>query len=123
MVILATCVLLFAVSGPLLGASLAADTVETPEGTTKANRMVLVLDGSGSMWGQLEEPIVFDFEDGLQGWELHGSAERIQTQLLGGDWAILGDGLVEGGAAISTVMNLSDIVFISVDQFFVGDVG
>ena len=29
-------------------------------------------------------PIVFDFEDGLQGWELQGSAERVQIQGLGG---------------------------------------
>ncbi len=26
-------------------------------------------------------PIVFDFEDGLQGWELSGSAQRVQTQV------------------------------------------
>ena len=24
-------------------------------------------------------PIVFDFEDGLKGWELHGSAQRVPT--------------------------------------------
>ncbi len=39
-------------------------------------------------------PIVFDFEDGLQGWELHGSAQRVQTQVLGGEWAIFGDGVL-----------------------------
>ena len=37
-------------------------------------------------------PIVFDFEDGLQGWELGGSAQRVQTQVLGGEWAIFGEG-------------------------------
>ena len=36
-------------------------------------------------------PIVFDFEDGLQGWELSGSAQRVQTQVLGGEWAIFID--------------------------------
>jgi hypothetical protein len=64
-------------------------------------------------------PIVFDFEDGLQGWELHGAATRVQTQLLGGEWAIFGDGLVEGGASISMEMDLTDIASISVEQFFV----
>ena len=59
-------------------------------------------------------PIVFDFEDGLQGWELHGSAQRVQTQLLGGQWAIFGD-----GAAISIEMDLTDIASISLEQFFV----
>ncbi len=37
-------------------------------------------------------PIVFDFEDGLHGGELSGTAQRVQTQLLGGEWAIFGDG-------------------------------
>jgi hypothetical protein len=39
-------------------------------------------------------PIVFDFEDGLHGWELHGSGQRVQTQVLGGEWAFFGDELV-----------------------------
>lgn len=64
-------------------------------------------------------PIVFDFEDGLEGWELHGSAQRLQTQLLGGEWAIFGDGSVEGAAFIQIYMDLTDIAFISVEQFFV----
>jgi hypothetical protein len=38
------------------------------------------------------QPIVFDFEDGLQGWELHGAATRVQTQLLGGNGRSLGMG-------------------------------
>ena len=38
--------------------------------------------------GAAPEPIVFDFEDGLQGWALHGSAQRVQTQVLGGEWAV-----------------------------------
>ncbi len=64
-------------------------------------------------------PIVFDFEDGLQGWELSGSAQRVQTQILGGEWAIFGDGLVESGASISIEMDLTDIAAISVEQFFI----
>ncbi len=43
-------------------------------------------------------PIVFDFEDGLQGWELVLAAQRVQTQSLGGEWAIFLDRLVKGGA-------------------------
>jgi hypothetical protein len=65
-------------------------------------------------------PIVFDFEDGLQGWELHGAATRVQTQLLGGEWAIFGDGLVDrGGASIRTQVDLTDIRSITLEQFFV----
>ena len=65
------------------------------------------------------EPIVFDFEDGLQGWELEGSAQRVQSGLLGGDWAIFGDGTVINGASISIQMDLTDIASISVEQFYV----
>ncbi len=39
-------------------------------------------------------PIVFDLEDGLQGWTFEG-ATRVQTQLLGGEWAIFGDGILD----------------------------
>ena len=46
-------------------------------------------------------PIVFDFEDGLQGWTLGGSAQRVQTQVLGGEWAIFLDGFL--GATISFI--------------------
>lgn len=41
-----------------------------------------------------EGPVVFDFEDGLQGWAAEGSVQRVQTQVLGGEWAILADGLL-----------------------------
>ncbi len=64
-------------------------------------------------------PIVFDFEDGLQGWELSGSAQRVQTQVLGGEWAIFGDWLIEGGASITMEMDLTNVGSISVVQFFV----
>ncbi len=78
-------------------------------------------------------PIVFDFEDGLQGWELHGSAQRVQTQVLGGEWAIFGDGvlspltelkLIDGiavvsGTALSMSFDLTGIASISVEQFFI----
>ena len=66
-------------------------------------------------------PLVFDFEDGLQGWELHDSAQRVQTQVLGGEWAIFGDGLAGRGAAISLDMDLTNIRYISVEQHFAGD--
>ncbi len=63
-------------------------------------------------------PIVFDFEDGLQGWELSGSAQRVQTQILGGEWAIFGDGLAQG-ASISIEMDLTDFASISLEHFFI----
>ncbi len=56
-------------------------------------------------------PIVFDFEDGLQGWTLGGSAQRVQTQVLGGEWAILGDGFVSPGRIFAK------------DRFFLGLLG
>ena len=74
-------------------------------------------------------PIVFDFEDGLQGWELSGSAQRVQTQLLGGEWAIFGDGLQDGPVfdfdrfpLISMETDLTEVVTISVDQFLLLDI-
>ncbi len=51
-------------------------------------------------------PIVFDFEDGLQGWELHGATQRVQTKVLGGEWAIFGDGIVDESTAISIEIDL-----------------
>ncbi len=62
------------------------------------------------------EPIVFDFEDGLQGWELSGSAQRVQTQVLGGEWAIFGE-----GASLSIEIDLTGIASISVEQFWAGE--
>ncbi len=62
-------------------------------------------------------PIVFDFEAGLQGWELGRTAQRVQTQVLGGEWAILGDGPANGGASISIEIDLTDIASVSVEQF------
>lgn len=81
----------------------------------------------------LTEPIVFDFEDGLQGWELHGTATRVQTQVLGGEWAIFGDGVVapvEGvdpmiptffdlGTSMSMTVGLSSVASVTVEFFFV----
>ncbi len=64
-------------------------------------------------------PIVFDFEDGLQGWELGGAAQRVQTQVLGGEWAIFGDGQVGARASMSIEMDLTDIASISVEQFLI----
>ncbi len=65
-------------------------------------------------------PIVFDFEDGLQGWELQGAATRVQTQLIGGEWAIFGDGIVDESTAISIEIDLMEMSSMSVD-FFVFD--
>ncbi len=70
-------------------------------------------------------PIVFDFEDGLQGWELHGSATRVQTQLLGGQWAVLGDGFSQDDTTglpldvfMSQEIDLTGIGSVSLDQYF-----
>lgn len=80
-------------------------------------------------------PIVFDFEDGLQGWELQGSAQRVQTEALGGEWAIFGDGLVldtidliedivirVSNTGMSLEVDLTDVASMSLEQFFAGDV-
>ena len=67
-------------------------------------------------------PIVFDFEDGLQGWELHGSPQRVQTKVLGGNWAIFADGrsiAAMQSPFIMIEMNLTNIVSISLEQFFI----
>lgn len=37
-------------------------------------------------------PVVFDFENELEPWELWGHAVRVPTDALGGEWAIFGDG-------------------------------
>ena len=66
-------------------------------------------------------PIIFDFEDGLQGWTLSGSAQRVQTQVLGGEWAIFGDGSAEAGALLSIDIDPTELASISVEQFFAGD--
>ena len=63
------------------------------------------------------EPIIFDFEDGLQGWELHGSAQRVQTQILGGEWAIFGDGFLR--ASIIRATDPMPIRSISVEMILV----
>jgi hypothetical protein len=78
----------------------------------------------------ITEPIVFDFEDGLQGWELHGAATRVQTQLLGGEWAIFGDGfagapdgipVLDWGTFISLPLTeLIGVGSISVEAVFIG---
>jgi hypothetical protein len=73
--------------------------------------------------------IIFDFEDGLQGWELLVQSARVQTQVLGGQWAIFGDGIgfnfdgsrtFGGMAAIRRTFDLTDISSITVDVFFLG---
>ena len=42
----------------------------------------------------------------LQGWELHGAAQRVQTQALGGERAIFGDAFLEEGAFITIPLDL-----------------
>lgn len=76
---------------------------------------LIVLLGLASRAGAA--PIVFDFEDGLQGWQLIGSATRVQTQALGGEWAIFGDGVI--GGAIFREVDLTGIAFFSLERFVV----
>jgi hypothetical protein len=81
-------------------------------------------------------PVVFDFEDGEQGWEFAGSAERVETQIFGPDWAVFGDGLflteieilpgiVIGrfDTGLSAEVDLTDVARIEVDQWFPSGVG
>ena len=65
-----------------------------PRSRTHASLVLIALLAFALPAHAAPAPIVFDFEDGLQGWELNGSAQRVQTQVLGGGWAIFGDGLV-----------------------------
>ncbi len=79
-------------------------------------------------------PIVFDFEDGLQGWTLGGAAQRVQTQVLGGEWAVLSEGgaipprpldviedvvFVVLGTYIFLPIDITDIASVSIEQHFV----
>ena len=54
-------------------------------------------------------PIVFDFDDRLQAWELHESAQRVQAEILGGQWVIFRDGPIKGEASILIEMDLTGI--------------
>ncbi len=65
-------------------------------------------------------PVVFDFENGLQGWTTQGSAQRVNTQVLGGQWAIFGDGGVGGRTGLFLEIDLTGVGAISVEQFFAG---
>lgn len=74
----------------------------------------------------ITEPIVFDFEDGLQGWELNG-VQRVQTQLLGAERAMFGDGFLStgfDGPSLTLVTNLIKVGSISLEAFFLnGEAG
>ncbi len=78
----------------------------------------LVLDFSAG-------PVVFDFEDGLQGWVATGSAQRVNTQVLGGQWAIFGDGSANprGHTNLFLDVDLTNVGSIVVEQFSAGDSG
>lgn len=76
--------------------------------------------------------VVFDFENGLEGWTTQGSATRVATSILGGDFAVFGDGfagvditfpLPNGDAAALTleVANPAPIVAVELDLFYLGD--
>ncbi len=78
-------------------------------------------------------PIVFDFEDGVQGWELQGAATRVQTQVLDGEWAIFGDAPIQSPPPpglgypledtttyIFLPIDITNIEIMTVDFFFAG---
>ncbi len=67
-------------------------------------------------------PIVFDFEDGLQGWTLGGSAQRVQTQVLGGEWAIFLDGFL-GAGMFFIPEDLQTIGSVTFDQLIIDGSG
>ncbi len=86
-----------------------------------AGSVALTLDPS-------EGAAVFDFEDGLQGWTLQGSAERVETGVLGGEWAVFGDGLAGGpptpsggGARMTLRFDPVEIAAVELDLFFLGN--
>jgi len=61
---------------------------------------------------------VFDFESGGQGWLFSGSAVRTETDVLGGLYAVFGDGLVGvPEAGIMMVFDLTDVTAIVIHQF------
>jgi hypothetical protein len=78
-------------------------------------------------------PVVFDFEDGLQGWTASGSVERLATDALDGEWALFGNGLVLTGVnvggiiigtydnAISIDIDLTGVGWLELDQLYLGD--
>ncbi len=63
-------------------------------------------------------PIVFDFEDGLQGWELHAGPRRFPTSLLGGEWAIFVDVAGFGGISMR-VEELQAVGAVTFDQLII----
>ncbi len=65
-------------------------------------------------------PVVFDFENGLDGWVTDGSAQRVNTQVLGGQWAIFGDALATGGTVILLELDLTNTRSITFEQFHAG---
>jgi len=77
-------------------------------------------------------PVVFDFEDGLQGWTA-GSVERVATDVLGGDWALFADGLMfselEVGGVVFAInenvitieMDLTEVAWLELDQLYLGE--
>ena len=68
-------------------------------------------------------PIVFDFEDGLQGWELAGAAQRVQTQVLGGEWAIFLDGLADARASMFITVDIQEVGSVTCDQLIIDGSG
>ena len=62
-------------------------------------------------------PVVFDFEDGLQGWVPDGAVPRLQTQVLGGQWPILGDGLIPTPLELEEViLSIPPDLWLDVDR-------
>jgi len=93
-----------------------------PRSRTHASLVLIALLALALPAQAAPAPIVFDFEDGLQGWTLGGSAQRVQTQVLGGEWAIFLDGFL--GAGISFIPeNLQAIGSVTFEQLIIDGSG
>lgn len=65
--------------------------------------------------------VIFDFEDGLQGWKPLGSAQRLNTRTLNGLWAVFAEAQFSERNGISLEIDLSNVAAIQLDSLFFGD--
>ncbi len=63
-------------------------------------------------------PIVFDFEDGEQGWLLISGAQRQETSVLGGSYAVFG----RDDAALRLELDLTNIQSFTLEQLWLSPV-
>lgn len=86
--------------------------------TRVRNLFGIFLLSLGLPLGAVGASLTFDFEDGLQGWQANGAVTRVPTQVLGGSYAIFGDGLVDSGLLGNSLsISLGDLVGPPLDPF------